>query len=133
MIPIFISLRSSQSCVAKSPLTALTGGQFVYFLHLHMTYSMYDELGNPIPVSDDERLIPQINQNYANFTPVIGINSTRSIENGYAVLEGKTAPGPHFSPVFLRQGNGDAGGDEAPTAWCQGDFVRFQTGEEVHS
>ena len=60
-------------------------------------------LGNALTVVDDEVLLRQVNQHYANLTTIVGINGSGCIQHGQSVLQGQSAAGTHLGFVALGQ------------------------------
>src|SRR5208283_1878619 len=91
-----------------------------------------DELGDPRAPDNLERLIAEIDQQHADFAAIIGIDRSRRVEDGDAVIAREPRPRPHLGFVILRNIECDAGWNQISAARFEHDFraVR-QGGEEI--
>src|SRR3954447_4036260 len=69
----------------------------------------HHELCNSHAAADAERLLAQINKDYAYFAAVVGIDGTRGVGHGDAVLGGKAGSRADLRLESDRQGDRDAG------------------------
>jgi hypothetical protein len=89
-------------------------------------YGCRNSLGYPVSAIDSEWVCAQINEDYFDLTPVIGIDSAWSVEYGYSVTGGKTASGPHLYFVTLWNIEHESG-------WNQGPFAGLDSERNVES
>lgn len=78
---------STHSCVSEASGTTLGSVQLVNALPLYMRVPRHNHLGDTVTIVDRKRLVGKINHYHPDFAPVIRIDSTRSIDKRYAVLQ----------------------------------------------
>src|SRR5882724_10928926 len=63
--------------------------------------------------------VAEIDKDHADLATVVGIDRTRTVEDGNADLESEAGAGPYLCLELCREGNGDAGADHGAGARCQ--------------
>ena len=74
----------------------------------------HDELGDAVTVVDDERFIRQVDQNDADFPPVVGVYCTRGVQQSDAFFQGESRARSYLSLVAGRQRDVQAGRYQTP-------------------
>jgi len=80
-----------------------------------------DELRNTHTSFDNGIFASQVNQNYLDLSPVIGIDGPGCIEGRNTLFDRKAAPGPHLDLIFGGDTDDKTGGNELPLARSQND------------
>lgn len=96
----------------KAALIAFGRREVFHDLQLETADLLDYHLGDAITALDRVRLRPQIDQGDFNFTPVIGIDGARRIDESDAMLHRQAAPRPDLCFVAGRQGHGKPGRDK---------------------
>ena len=91
-----------------------------------------NHLSDTVASLHNERFRAMINDDYPYFTTVIGVNSAWGIDQGDAVLECKTAPGPDLGLISFRQLNGNAGGNHRSLTGQQSHLIGYR-GMDIHA
>ena len=91
-----------------------------------------DHLGDALPRNNLKGLLAQVHQDDAHLPAIVGIDRSRRIEYGNAVLDGQAATGAHLRLIALRKGDIQARGDQHTLQRLQHHRL-FQVGFEVHA
>lgn len=78
---------STHSCVSEASGTTLGDVQLVDALPLYMRVPRHNHLGDTVTIVDGKRLVGKIDHYHSDFATVICIDSARSIDKRYAVLQ----------------------------------------------
>lgn len=80
----------------------------------------HHELRYPVPWLHSEGLIGQIHKKGPELAAIIGVNGTRGIKDGNAVLNRKAAARADLTLIALRQGHVKASGEKPALKWLKG-------------
>lgn len=94
--------------------TAFGVGERLGFLPLYGGVLGDDHLGDAFAVLDGEGFLSVIDQQHFDFTAVVGIDGTRTVEHGDAVFEGEAAARPYLRFIPFGQFNEQSGGNKHP-------------------
>ena len=87
---------------AKPTSTALGLREFGYLLKIGLNKRCDDHLSNPVAALNSEGFRAVINQYYADFAAVIGVNSAGGVEYGNAMLQGQAGAGAYLCLIIIR-------------------------------
>ena len=91
-----------------------------------------NHLGDALAVGNDERFVREVYQYDADLATIVGVDGAGRVEDGDAMLDGKSAARPHLCLVACRQGHEEACGNEVPLHGTNLDGG-FDVGAEVKS
>ncbi len=89
----------------KSACATLGFGKDVNLLPCDLFVAGDNHLCDTLSIFYDKIFARKINQDYADFAPIVCINCARSIQHADATLDGKSATGAHLCFVAGRQGD----------------------------
>ncbi len=100
--------------MSKPPFISVSFRQLLRLVPLNPGNRRHNHLGDPLAPADLKTFLAQINENYLDFSPVVAVDGSGSIQASDAMPDGQAAPGAHLGLIAFRQGNGQAGGDFHP-------------------
>ena len=98
--------------MAKPSTIAAGTLQRVHLLKLSARYFADYHLCQPVSPLNQERLVPVIDNDKADLSPVIGVDRSGSVKEGDSVLQRETTSGADLSLVSRRDGNRNPRGDK---------------------
>lgn len=113
----------------------VTPGGLIQFMHIQKFSSHKRRkyhLGDPFTPPYDKGICAVINNDHADLSPIVGINSARRVDEGNSVLEGKTASWPDLRLKTIGQGYGNAGGNKRSVSRLKHQ-IRIHIGTQVHT
>ncbi len=118
--------------MAITALAALGGVEGFHQRKVHLFMARHHELGNTLSIVDGKRVLRQVDEHYANLAPIVGIDSSGSVEHGKPVFQGQSTAGAHLSLKAFGQRDVQPSRDEPTLHRTEHDgFV--EVGTEVHS
>jgi len=94
------------------PETTGAAGSVIERIDLFPGYCLMsgnNHLANSLPIVHGKSLVGMVNENNAYLTPIIGIDSTRGIQNRNTRFEGQAASGANLGLISCRKRNKQAG------------------------
>lgn len=120
------------SAMTEASGTSLRLGKNLHSLPFGLLVAGDDHLGNALAVLDEERLVGEIDKDDADLATIVGIDGAGSVEDGDAVLDGKTTAGAHLSLVARRQSHEETRRHKAALQGLQL-YGRLDIGTKVHT
>ena len=107
-------------------------GEGVSLLPHNLLMAGDNHLGDALSIFYDKIFGRKINEDDADFAPIVGVDGARCVEHGNAALDGKAATGAHLCLVTWREGNEKSRGDEAALHGMQHDGL-IEIRPQVHA
>ena len=121
---------SAAAAVSESAFAALRVVERLHGLPFGHFVAGDHELRDAFAVGHGEGLGGEVDQDNADFAPVVGVDRAGRVEQGDAVLEGQAGARTHLGLVALRQGDAQAGGHQAALHGLEHDAL-VEVGTEV--
>ena len=118
--------------MAVTALTTFGLTKYFYFNELGSLVAGDDQLSYALAVVNNEVLIGEVNEHDANLTTVVGIDSTRGVKHGDAMLQGQATAGTHLCLITRREGDVQTRGNKPTFQWTEHDWL-VNVGTEIHA
>ncbi len=82
-------------------------------------HGRHDELGDPLPALERDRLLAMVDEDHLELSSVAGIDETWAIHHTDAMAECEARAGHHESGMALGDRHSKAGRDERPLTWLE--------------
>ena len=100
--------------MAEASRTPTGPGKYLDFYELRLLDPCQHQLSDAIASLNAEKGIAEIEQDHADFPPVVRIDRPGRVQHADPVFERQTAARPHLAFVSLGDGNGNARGNKSP-------------------
>lgn len=100
---------ASDSRVAKSTFATLSIVELLYFNKLARFVLCYNHLCYALAVVYNKLFLRKIYENYANLTTIVSVNSSGSIQYGYAMFQCKSTARAHLGFISNGKSNVQSG------------------------
>ena len=111
------SVLPSRTPKASRPPNGL--GEGVALLPLNVGVASHDHLGDPLSPIDNERILAEVDEDHLDFATIVGIDGARTVQDGHAVLDGKSAAGTNLGFVTRWESDLESGRYEGTLAGKQ--------------
>ena len=121
------------ACVSETAVFTFGAVQALRRFPFDAGVFFYDHLRDTVAIVDSEIVFPEVYENNAYLTSVVGVDGARRIDNGYSVIQSQSGTRSYLAFVAGGELHVESGGYESPLHRTQSYGTLREESPDVHA